>query len=85
MAEQVTCVRFFDTIKSGTYSSIERVFVTGVSPVTLDDLTSGFNIGTNYSLSYGFNEMVVFFKKEICEMLTYYSQQSDFWNVQFNS
>ena len=28
---------FFDTIKSGTYSSIERVFVTGVSPVTLDD------------------------------------------------
>ena len=31
---------FFDTIKSGTYSSIERVFVTGVSPVTLDDLTS---------------------------------------------
>ena len=49
---------FFDTIKSGTYSSIERVFVTGVSPVTLDDLTSGFNIGTNNSLSYGFNEMV---------------------------
>ena len=41
---------FFDTIKAGTDSSIERVFVTGVSPVTLDDLTSGFNIGTNYSL-----------------------------------
>lgn len=53
MAEQVTCVRFFDTIKSGTYSSIERVFVTGVSPVTLDDLTSGFNIGIYYFLSYG--------------------------------
>ena len=33
---------FFDTIKAGTYSSIERVFITGVSPVTLDDLTSGF-------------------------------------------
>ena len=49
---------FFDTIKAGTYSSIERVFITGVSPVTLDDLTSGFNIGTNYSLAYGFNEMV---------------------------
>ena len=38
---------FFDTIKSGTDSSIERVFITGVRPVTLDDLTSGFNIGTN--------------------------------------
>ena len=69
---------FFDTIKSGTYSSIERVFVTGVSPVTLDDLTSGFNIGTNYSLSYGFNEMVGFTEHEVREMLTYYSTQYEF-------
>ena len=69
---------FFDTIKSGTYSSIEHVFVTGVSPVTLDDLTSGFNIGTNYTLSYAFNEMVGFTEQEVREMLTYYSQQFDF-------
>ena len=69
---------FFDTIKSGTDSSIERVFVTGVSPVTLDDLTSGFNIGTNYTLSYGFNEMVGFTEQEVRDMLTYYSQQYDF-------
>ena len=69
---------FFDTIKSGTDSAIERVFVTGVSPVTLDDLTSGFNIGTNYSLTYGFNEMVGFTELEVREMLTYYSQQYGF-------
>ena len=69
---------FFNIIKSGTYSSIERVFITGVSPVTLDDLTSGFNIGTNYSLSYGFNEMVGFTEQEVREMLTYYSQQYGF-------
>ena len=69
---------FFDTIKAGTDSSIERVFITGVSPVTLDDLTSGFNIGTNYSLSYGFNEMVGFTEQEVREMLTYYSQQYGF-------
>ena len=69
---------FFDTIKAGTYSSIERVFVTGVSPVTLDDLTSGFNIGTNYSLSYAFNEMVGFTDKEVREMLTYYSRHHEF-------
>ncbi|MGM9707797.1 MAG: AAA family ATPase [Prevotella sp.] len=69
---------FFDTIKSGTYSSIERVFITGVSPVTLDDLTSGFNIGTNYSLDYGFNEMVGFTEAEVREMLTYYSQHFEF-------
>ena len=69
---------FFDTIKSGTDSSIERVFITGVSPVTLDDLTSGFNIGTNYSLDYGFNEMVGFTEAEVREMLTYYSQHFEF-------
>ena len=69
---------FFDTIKSGTDSSIERVFITGVSPVTLDDLTSGFNIGTNYSLAYGFNEMVGFTEEEVREMLTYYSQHYEF-------
>ena len=69
---------FFDTIKAGTDSSIERVYVTGVSPVTLDDLTSGFNIGTNYSLAYGFNEMVGFTEEEVREMLTYYSQHHEF-------
>ena len=69
---------FFDTIKAGTDSSIERIFVTGVSPVTLDDLTSGFNIGTYYILSYAFNEMVGFTEQEVREMLTYYSQQFDF-------
>ena len=69
---------FFDTIKSGTDLSIERVFVTGVSPVTLDDLTSGFNIGTNYSLAYGFNEMVGFTEQEVREMLTYYSLHHEF-------
>ena len=69
---------FFDTIKAGTDSSIERVFITGVSPVTLDDLTSGFNIGTNYSLSNGFNEMVGFTEEEVREMLTYYGQHYEF-------
>ncbi len=56
--------KFFDTIKSATDSTLERVFVTGVSPVTMDDLTSGFNIGTNYSLSYEFNEMTGFTEKK---------------------
>ena len=69
---------FFDTIKAGTYSSIERVFVTGVSPVTMDDLTSGFNIGTNYTLNYEFNEMVGFTEEEVRDMLTYYT---DFCNL----
>ena len=69
---------FFDTIKAGTDSAIERVFITGVSPVTLDDLTSGFNIGTNYSLAYSFNEMVGFTEQEVREMLTYYGRHYEF-------
>ena len=65
--------KFFDTIKSATDSTLERVFVTGVSPVTMDDLTSGFNIGTNYSLSPEFNEMVGFTEEEVRQMLAYYA------------
>ena len=64
---------FFDTIKGAAGDSLGRVFVTGVSPVTMDDLTSGFNIGTNYSLSPEFNEMVGFTEEEVREMLAYYS------------
>ena len=64
---------FFDTIKGAAGDSLGRVFVTGVSPVTMDDLTSGFNIGTNYSLSQEFNEMVGFTEEEVREMLAYYS------------
>ena len=69
---------FFNKIKAGTYSSIERCFITGVSPVTMDDLTSGFNIGTNYSLSPEFNEMIGFTEEEVRQMLTYYSTRSPF-------
>ncbi|WP_455622690.1 AAA family ATPase [Parabacteroides sp.] len=69
---------FFNKVKAGTYSSIERCFITGVSPVTMDDLTSGFNIGTNYSLSPLFNEMIGFTEEEVREMLTYYSTTSHF-------
>lgn len=64
---------FFDTIKGAAGDSLGRVFVTGVSPVTMDDLTSGFNIGTNYSLSPEFNEMVGFTEEEVREMLGYYA------------
>ena len=69
---------FFSKVKAGTYSSIERCFITGVSPVTMDDLTSGFNIGTNYSLSPKFNEMIGFTEEEVRQMLTYYSTTSHF-------
>lgn len=65
--------KFFDTIKGAAVSTLGRVFVTGVSPVTMDDLTSGFNIGTNYSLYPEFNEMTGFTEEEVREMLRYYA------------
>ena len=69
---------FFNKVKAGTYSSIERCFITGVSPVTMDDLTSGFNIGTNYSLTPEFNQLMGFTEEEVREMLTYYSTTRPF-------
>ena len=69
---------FFDAVKAATSTSLKRVFVTGVSPVTMDDLTSGFNIGTNYSLSAEFNEMTGFTEEEVREMLTYYTSVCPF-------
>lgn len=64
--------QFFNAIKGTAGNSLGRVFVTGVTPVTMDDLTSGFNIGTNYSLSSDFNEMTGFTEEEVREMLDYY-------------
>lgn len=64
--------QFFNTIKGTAGNSLGRVFVTGVTPVTMDNLTSGFNIGTNYSLSSDFNEMTGFTEEEVREMLDYY-------------
>lgn len=64
---------FFNNIKGAAASSIARVFITGVTPVTMNDLANGFNISTNYSLAPEFNEMVGFTEEEVREMLAYYA------------
>ena len=65
---------FFAALKAGTSraGSIERLFVTGVSPITMDDVTSGFNIGTNVSLEPRFNEMLGFTEDEVSDILATY-------------
>ena len=50
----------------------ERIFLTGVSPVTLDDLTSGFNIGWNASTQPELDKMLGFSTKDVRDMFTYY-------------
>ena len=54
--------------------NFERIFMMGVSPVTLDDVTSGFNIGWNISIKPEFDEMLGFSTTDVVEMLTYYKE-----------
>ncbi len=55
--------------------NFERIFMMGVSPVTLDDVTSGFNIGWNISIKPEFDEMLGFSTTDVVEMFTYYKEQ----------
>ncbi|VEN72870.1 ATPase AAA [Candidatus Desulfarcum epimagneticum] len=56
-------------------SGLARLFITGVSPVTMDDVTSGFNIGANISMRPVFNEMAGFSEQEVKDMLGYYKKE----------
>ena len=65
---------FFAALKAGAGETggLERLFVTGVSPITLDDVTSGFNIGRNISLRPEFNAMLGFTEPEVRSLLETY-------------
>ncbi|MEM7538209.1 MAG: AAA family ATPase [Chloroflexota bacterium] len=66
---------FFNLLKgatAGQISGLTRLFITGVSPVTMDDVTSGFNIGDNISLARPFNELVGFTEEDVRQVCTYY-------------
>lgn len=69
---------FFNVIKAtttGSGASVERLFITGVSPVTMDDVTSGFNIGTNISMLPQANNIIGFSETEVREMIAYYKAE----------
>ena len=53
----------------------DRVLMMGVSPVTLDDLTSGYNIATNISMDPRFNHVLGFSEQEVRQMFLYYQGQ----------
>ncbi|MEZ4865494.1 MAG: AAA family ATPase [Caldilineaceae bacterium] len=66
---------FFNLLKgatTGRTGGLTRLFITGVSPIVMDDVSSGFNIGTNITLDARFNEMIGFTEEEVRTMLTYY-------------
>jgi hypothetical protein len=61
---------FYENLKIATKSSIvNRTFITGISPVMLDDLTSGYNIGENLTLDFHYNEMMGFTHEEVLALM----------------
>jgi len=72
---------FFAKLKAattGTEAPVARLFITGVSPVTMDDVTSGFNIGTNISLDPQFADLTGLRHEEIRAMADYYAPRCGF-------
>jgi len=60
----------FKAVKSGTKGlGIDRIFITGVSPVVMSDITSGFNIAENIYLEPEFNDLCGFWESEIVKAL----------------
>ena len=57
--------KWYEILKEGTESVIDRIFITGVAPITLDSLTSGFNIGSDITQDRDFNEMMGFTEEEL--------------------
>jgi len=58
--------KFYEILKEGTHSGIiDRMFITGVTPITLDSLTSGFNIASKLTTDVRFNELFGFTKEEV--------------------
>jgi len=62
---------FYEIIKEQSeLGLIERLFMTGVMSVTLDSMTSGFNVGTNITTIEDFVDMVGFTHQEVKELLS---------------
>ena len=73
--------QFFNELKlatTGIGAPITRLFVTGVTPVTMDDVTSGFNIASNISLNPAFAAFTGFTHGDVREMLAYYRAHAGF-------
>jgi hypothetical protein len=62
---------FFKAIKASTSGSMfDRVFITGVSPVVMSDITSGYNIAKNIYFEPEFNDLCGFRHAELEDVIT---------------
>ncbi len=67
---------FYRDIFKKFKGTFDRIFITGVSPVTLDDVTSGFNIGWHISTKEEFNQMLGFSTEDVRDLFTYYKEHN---------
>jgi hypothetical protein len=85
--------KFYEVLKTGARDGIiDRMFITGVTPITLDSLTSGFNIGKNLSLRPDFHNMLGFTEEDTLKLThqvcsrcggdpeRVYQQMTDYYN-----
>jgi hypothetical protein len=56
---------FYETLKDATQSVVDKIFITGITPVMLDDLTSGFNVSNDISVKEKYNEILGFTRDEV--------------------
>ena len=61
--------KWYEILKKGTESVVDRVFITGVAPITLDSLTSGFKISKDITRDQQFNEMFGFTEEELIGLM----------------
>ena len=61
--------KWYEALKRGTEMVVDRIFITGVAPITLDSMTSGFNIITDLTQDRTFNEMMGFTEEEVIKIM----------------
>ena len=62
--------KWYEILKKGTESVVDRIFITGVAPITLDSTTSGFNIARDITKNIMFNDMLGFCKEDVKYLMT---------------
>ena len=73
----------FKTIKAAAGErGLARVFITGVSPVVMSDLTSGYNVAKNIYLQARFNALCGFREAEIAEIVARIARECDLSQAQ---
>ena len=61
--------KWYEVLKEGTESVVDRIFITGVAPITLDSMTSGFNISLNLTKDMDFNDMLGFSRQDVIDIM----------------